>query len=148
MVRPFNPTLSNESSYLNEQYLDNQDYIVLPSSNQIARRVTLFDSNGNEILSGAGSSIVSGNKRSTSPGTAVQVNSSSISIKGVWISADLGNNGPIVVGDSSCIATLGANKGIPLSVGSNPIYLPINNINVLYMDVQISGDKLSYAYLV
>lgn len=48
-LRPFSPNTANESTYINEEYLDNQDYVALPSSNQIARRVVLFDVNGNPV---------------------------------------------------------------------------------------------------
>lgn len=51
-MRPFNPNTANEKTYLAEVYLDNQDYIILPSVNQIARRVTLFDTGGNAIANG------------------------------------------------------------------------------------------------
>lgn len=89
-MRPYNPLVSDERTYLNEQYLDNQDYIVLPSSNQIARRVTLFDSSGNEIISG---------QSGTATLSSVAGNASSVTLLG----ANTSRKGMVIHNDSSAI---------------------------------------------
>lgn len=91
--------------------------------------------------------IVSGTKTVTTAGTALQVTSTFTPIGGVWLSADLGNTNPVVVGDSSVVAANSSQRGIVLVPGSQSIFLSINNLNLLYVDSQTNGDKLCYAYL-
>lgn len=91
--------------------------------------------------------IVSGTKTIASAGTAEQIDATSRPIPGVWLAADLGNNNPVVVGDSSVVAANSSMQGIVLTPGNNSIFLAINNLNLLFVDAQTSGDELTYAYL-
>ena len=80
-------------------------------------------------------------------GTVAHVTSTNIPITGVWVGADLGNTNHIVVGDSSCEATAGSIKGIILIPGNPSIFLPVNNLNLVYYDVVTTGDRICFAYL-
>lgn len=90
--------------------------------------------------------IVTGNKSVTSAGTAEQVTTTSTPIGGVWVAADLGE-GPVVVGDSSVDATSGSMQGIVLTPGNQSTFIPINNLNLLWVDAQTNGHGLVYSYL-
>ncbi len=91
--------------------------------------------------------IVTGIKTVTTAGTAVQITTTSTPIPGVWVAADLGNSGPVVVGDSNVVAASGSMQGIILIPGNPSVFIPINNLNLLYVDAQNNGDELCYAYL-
>lgn len=91
--------------------------------------------------------IVSGTKTVTTAGTAVQITATSTPTGIVWVAADLGNTNPVVVGDSSVVAASGSMQGIVLTPGNNSIPVNVNNLNLLWVDSQTNGDKLTYSYL-
>lgn len=91
--------------------------------------------------------IVSGTKTVSTAGSRVQITTTSIPMTGVWLAADTGNTNPVVVGDSSVVAAAGSEQGILLFPGNPPMFLPVTNLNMLWVDSQTNGDKLCYAYL-
>lgn len=90
--------------------------------------------------------IVTGTTTVTTAGTPVRVSSESVPIGGVWVGADT-SGGILVVGDSSVLATSGSMRGIVLTPGNQSTFIPINNLNLLWVDSQANGNKLCYAYL-
>ena len=90
--------------------------------------------------------IVAGSKSATSL-TTTQISTESIPIGGVWVGADTGNVDVILAGSSSVLATQTNQAGIILFAGNPSIFIPINNLNLLYMQTIITGDRLCYAYL-
>lgn len=71
-------------------------------------------------------------------GTAV-VLASSTSIRSVCIKALTGNSGNMYVGDSSVLATTGYELPKDLSV-----CLDINNLNLVYINSSVNGEKVAY----
>ena len=90
--------------------------------------------------------IVAGSKTATSL-TTTQITATSTPIGGVWIGADTLNSDIIVVGNSSVTATQTNQAGIILFAGNPSTFIPINNLNLLYMQTIVTGDRLCYAYL-
>ena len=90
--------------------------------------------------------IVAGNKTATALATT-RITAESIPIGGVWVGADTGNTDVILVGNSSVLATQTNQAGIILFAGNPSIFIPINNLDLLYMQTIITGDRLCYAYL-
>jgi len=98
-------------------------------------------------ITGSGETIT-GTKTVTVAGSAEQITATSTPVKGVWVSADLGNTGIIVVGDSSVVAADGFQQGWILIPGNPPLFLEhVTDLNELYVDSQTNGDKLCYAYV-
>lgn len=92
--------------------------------------------------------IVSGKITVTNAGTAVQVSGTSTPIGGVWVSGDVNGSGSaLVVGDVNVCAINGSQAGAVVLPGNASIFLPINNLNLLYVDSELSGGQLCYAYL-
>lgn len=92
--------------------------------------------------------IVSGTKTVTTAGTAVQLTTTSTPIGGIWLSGDTeGAGGVIVVGDSSVDAIEGQQQGIVIVPGNASIFVPIDNLNKIWVDSASNGGKLCYAYL-
>jgi len=93
------------------------------------------------IISGRSAKVVAA-------GTAIQVSTTSVAIAGVWLSGDTeGAGGALVVGDANVSAVEGAQQGIVIIPGNAPIFLPINNLNLLYVDSTANDGRLCYAYL-
>jgi len=80
-------------------------------------------------------------------GTVTQVTSISTPIGGVWVSGDTGNSDLVYVGNSAVSASATNQAGICIIPGNTSIFIPINNLNLLYMDSITTGDRLCYAYL-
>jgi len=80
-------------------------------------------------------------------GTAERIRTTSTPIPGVWVAGDIGNTSVMVVGDSSVVGTSGSQQGIVIGPAESSIFIPINNLNLLYVDAASSGDKLIWAYL-
>lgn len=105
-----------------------------------------FGYNTTTIGSAAGR-IVSGTKTVTTAGTAVQVTATTTPIIGVFVSADAGNTNEVVVGDSSVVAANGTQQGLPLFGGNPAVWIPINDLSLLWVDSVTNGDELCYLYL-
>ena len=137
------------NQFRNEEAVQNRENVNLDATAD-AKRVVLFDSSGNEIGLGlgSGSSIVSGTKTVTTAGTAVQVSASPVPCKGVWVCCDLIVGVVVVVGDSAVVGNASGMKGVILTPGNPPIFLAVTNLNLLWVDAQANGGKLSYLYVV
>ena len=99
--------------------------------------------------------MTSGSKTVTTTGTAVQVSSTSVGIKGVLVSelrAASHDSGQVYVGDSSVsagrtaagVTTPTNRKGIRVT-SSDPVFIPITDLSLLYVDA-LTQDGISYIY--
>ena len=95
----------------------------------------------------ASGSLVTGTKTITIAGSAEQITATSTPIAGVWVSADLGNTNPVVVGDSSVVAASDFQQGVVLIPGNPAVYIEVTDLSSLYVDSITNGDKLCYAYV-
>lgn len=109
-----------------------------------AKQVVLYDSAGNEISSGAGTSITDGTKTVTTAGTAVQISAASVPCKGVIVNADIVVGIVCAVGASTVVANVSGQRGVILIPGNDPVFIPVSNLNLLYVDSQTNGGKISY----
>jgi len=89
--------------------------------------------------------IVSGATTVTTSGTAVRITATSTPCGGVWISGDVGNSGIVYVGDINVSGVSGSCQGIACEPAGNSIFVPVNNLNLLYVDSSESGDKVSWS---
>lgn len=134
-------------------YLDEQDE-RLSNSEHIqsgligTKRVTPFDSSGNElIVPSLATAVVSGTTTVTTAGTAVRITSTPTTIKGIWLNADLIVGIAVTVGDSSVVGNAAGMRGVVLIPGNQPIFLAINDLSLLWVDAQANGGRLSYLYV-
>ena len=79
--------LLSTTLFRNVEQSQNRETVNLSAILGDAKRVILFDSNGNEVIaSSGGSTIVSGTTTVTTAGTAVRITATPTSIKGAWLS--------------------------------------------------------------
>jgi len=86
-----------------------------------------------------------GRKTSTTPATAVRLVSSNTPCRRVTIQALPSNTGYIAIGDSTVVATAGSERGTILSA-SNSVTMYVQDLYQLYLDVQTSGEGVTYTY--
>jgi len=93
-----------------------------------------------------GSNITnSGYKAVTTAGTRVQITATSTPCAGVLIQALAGNTSDITVGMVNVVGAAGATHiGVNLIKGDS-IYMPIRDLNLLYLDSITNGDAAYYA---
>lgn len=122
---------------------------VTNDASQEIRQVRVDPTSGGLIIGGSSSiggysTVVSGRKSSSSPGTAVAIVGSSTPCKKVSISVPTGNTSTqVAVGDSTVLATPGSERGQILIVGaSTDIYIS-DAVNI-YVDVGTSGDAITF----
>lgn len=94
---------------------------------------------------GLSGTIVTGTKVVTNAETAEQLTATSTPIRGVWISCPQTTaTDAVYVGDSNVSST----RGIVVYSQSPPVFVKVNNLNAIYVDVSSNGDSVAYAYLV
>lgn len=93
--------------------------------------------------------LAQGRRSNSTPGTAIQVTTTSTPCKWVVVSS-VSNNATVVnVGASGVLAavglspSVGTSTGIPLDVGGS-VTVPVDNANKVYFDVRTSGDAVSW----
>lgn len=84
-------------------------------------------------------SVYSGQQTVDSAGTAEALGSAQPLSRGVYVEADDGNAGDCYIGGSS----VDSSTGLILAAGKG-IYIPIDNVNKVYVDAANSSDKVSY----
>lgn len=89
------------------------------------------------------SSIGDGTATLTTAGTAVQLSSQACSK--VFIQAHESNTGTIVVGGSTVVAALAGRRGKTLFATQGDWFY-VSNMNLLYIDSTVSGDKITFYY--
>lgn len=75
----------------------------------------------------------------TTAGTRVQLSGSSVPIRSVCIKALTGNSGKMYIGD----VTVSASNGYELPKDVSAC-LDINNLNLVYVDASVNGEKVAY----
>ena len=84
---------------------------------------------------------------SVTAGTPTQVSIDHILCDGVLVTADDGNTGLLVViGSQSVRAATDNMRGIPVISANPPVWIPINDLFKLWIDVRTGGDGVSLAY--
>ena len=137
--------LLSTTLFRNVEQSQNRETVNLSAILGDAKRVILFDSNGNEVIaSSGGSTIVSGTTTVTTAGTAVRITATPTSIKGVWLSGDTVAGFLLYVGDSSVVANVTGQRGICVIPGNNPVFLAITDLSLLWVDSASNGGKLSW----
>ncbi len=91
--------------------------------------------------------IVDGNTTITTSGTPVRITATSTPIPGAWVGGDENNSGLIYVGTSTVDGVAGQQRGIAIEPAGNSIFIPVNNLNLLYVDASANGDIASWAYV-
>ncbi len=95
----------------------------------------------------AAGKLVSGTTTVTISGTAVRITATSTPVAGVWVGGDIGNAGVILVGDSSVSAVSGSQQGLIIGPAESSKFLPVNNLNKIYVDADENGDAVVWLYL-
>ena len=130
------------NTYRSDQ-IDSQEYVDLGAAG-LAKRVVLFDSNGNEISPiGSSGSLNDGRQTVTTAGTRVQLSAASVACTRVTITAETDNTDYIVVGGSTVVAALATRRGAPLGPGDS-ITLNVNNLNLVYIDSLIDTEGVTW----
>ncbi len=75
----------------------------------------------------------------TTAGTSVQLSGSSVPVRSVCIKAMTANTGKMYIGNSSVSATVGYE--LP---NDSSICVEVNNLNLIYVDSSVNGEKVSY----
>jgi hypothetical protein len=83
--------------------------------------------------------VLSGIKAVAAAGTAEALGSGSVQ-RGVYIRALSGNSGAnVYIGDSSI-----DNTGFALATADGPVFLAVNDLSLIFIDVDTNGDGVSY----
>ena len=139
-------TILAKNLFQNTEWRSNQENISLGQAGE-AKKVVLFDSSGNElVIQSLGSGVVDGTTTVPTAGTAVRITAVSTPIKGVWVCADLLAGITMTVGASTVVGNASGMRGLVLTPGNPPVFIPISNLNLLYVDAQSNGGKLSWFY--
>jgi hypothetical protein len=83
------------------------------------------------------SAFYAGSKTIASTATPEAIAGSQALIEGVWIQAAVGNTSTCFVGPSG-------SELFPLAVGDPPLFIRIDNLNKVYVDVGTNGDIVKY----
>ncbi len=82
----------------------------------------------------------------TTAATRVQFTGSATPVHAVYVVADVGNAGQIVVGSSTVVAASGSQRGIVLFVGNPGVWIPVADLSSLWVDATSNGDKVCGVY--
>lgn len=63
---------------------------------------------------------------------------------GIWVAADSGNTGNVVVGDASVNAKTKTEQGLLLVKGAASVFIEISDPSLLFVDAETSKDKLTW----
>jgi len=91
------------------------------------------------------SAVSDGTRTVSSAGTRVQLSATSVACKRVFIQALDTNTGVIVVGSVTCVAAAATRRGLAL-YGSQGQWFNVDNLNLLYLDATVGGEKVHYMY--
>lgn len=92
------------------------------------------------------SRIVDGRKTVAAAGTRLPIVATSAQCFLVLLSADLANTSPIVVGGSTVVAALDAQKGVVLTPGNPPVAFFVRDASSVYVDGITNGDSVCFVY--
>ena len=87
-----------------------------------------------------------GSRTVSSPGTAMQLSTTSVPAQWVYVTALHINTGIITCGISTTLAaTTGPRAGIALDKGVSAL-VPCNDLNAVYVDATVATEGISYVY--
>ena len=98
-----------------------------------------------EPWEGSHDTIGDGRKVVAAAATA-EVLAASTAVRQVVITAETDNTGYVVVGASTVVASLATRRGTPLAAGDT-IVLNVTNLALVYLDVTVSGDGVTYSWV-
>lgn len=78
-------------------------------------------------------------------GTPQKLETTNTPCKKVEITAFTGNTGFVVIGDKTVIANSATRRGTPLMAGQT-ITMYIADLSVVYADVEVAGEGVTYTY--
>jgi len=86
-----------------------------------------------------------GTKTVTTAGSRVQLSTTSVPCRRVWIQASSANTGVIVVGSVTCVAAEATRQGLALwpTQGS---FFNVDNLNLLYLDATANTQSVNFFY--
>jgi len=82
----------------------------------------------------------SGQKAVTTAGTQLQVSEASVKCAGVLVRAIPGNTGVVYIGG----ADVSASTGLALKNTDPAVFIPVADLNLLWVDSASNGDGISY----
>ena len=88
--------------------------------------------------------VITGRVAVPTAGTAVQFSTTSRKIRGVFVSLDIGSTGLAVIGGANVNATNDSMQGFVITHGSTPVLVPVDDLNLLYVNVQNNGDAICF----
>lgn len=136
--------MNHKRTIIGSEINDDRHLELEKRGTQISVPVTLFDGNGDVISTlpgSANSTIGDGTKSVTTAGTREQLSGSSVPCKKLTIQAKIGNTGSVYVGGSTVAST----RGIEL-LPTGTIQLTVSNLNLVYIDVSVNGEGVTYIY--
>ena len=91
--------------------------------------------------------MVDGRKVVAAIGTAEALSSTALVTTFVIITAETNNTGVVTVGASTVVGAVGTRRGIPLNAGDT---LSLGGVDLadVYLDTTVSGDGVTYLYLI
>lgn len=99
------------------------------------------------LLDNPAGDLYVGRKVCTSAGTAEPIVSTPKSIVALAVQAELDNSGDVAVGNEDVVAANGSAQGILLAPGES-MTLEIHELSKVYIDSKVSGDGVSFLYMV
>jgi hypothetical protein len=90
--------------------------------------------------------IGDGRKTVTTPGTEVQLSSTSVPARQVVITALEGNTGAVVVGAATVVASAGSRRGTPLWERDS-MTIDVIDLNQVYIDAEVATEGVSFTYI-
>ena len=133
---------TNLAGFYNKEYIQNQETVDIGGGNQ-AKRVVLYDTNGNAISSGAATTVGDGRLTVTTAGTAVQF--AAQACKYVIIVGLPGNTNAVVVGASTVVSATASRRGVVLYAEQSQRF-DVTNMNLLYLDSITNGEGVAFAW--
>lgn len=95
-------------------------------------------------MQGVSGAVADGRKTVTTAGTAEQF--SALDCRTVAITALSTNSGVVVIGASSVVAAAGTRRGTPLAASDTAIFA-VSNMNLLWADVTVNGEGVSFTVM-
>lgn len=145
---------NNKSNPLAVRLTDGTDWIkeIVKIQKETSKAIAAFAGGSNQIrlvnsnmtpvnpaTSDSPSTLLHNLVTVTTAGTEVQVSATSVPIKGITIKSLAANTGTMYVGSS----TVSSTNGYPLAAGQ-AISFDISNLNTIWIDASVSGEKVSY----
>ena len=90
--------------------------------------------------------ILSGRQAIMGANTATPLSNTSVPCLGVWVSGDISAGQPMTVGDSNVAAGSGNWRGVIVSPGNDPVFIPCDDLNRVYFNATDPGAVACFTY--